>query len=482
MDFPYIIARTKKRFIDIPAILNSATPRVELFMVANFLKLGASIAVGLASFLHLNPLSSFAGVVLFVWFGIMLSVAASQVDFFLVRFQQWLTPAWRISVVLLAIVLSVEIVAVGTVLVWDAADRASMPDGARAIRYAFTLSDATALTEQATENLLSGRNPYASSNIITALNSSLEAYNKLTPLRAGAFASAFPYPTEEQLRVVWEEAIKHPEIIPVEVESKFNYPAGSFLLPAPFMALGVTDLRVVMLIFTIPALIYAAWIMAYRQRWYFALGTVLSIELWNAIYAGDISLLYLPFVLMGWLLLPRNIWLSAFFMGVAMATKQTAWFLLPFYLILSWKTRGFWKASIGGMVIGFVFFSANAPFLAADPALWFSSIMAPITDKMFPLGAGIISFVTGGVIRIESSLPFTVLEIIVLAGGILWYMRYARRYPHTGLFLAILPLFFAWRSMWDYFYYADIILLAAILTSGNTFSPKKPLSEFPVGN
>jgi hypothetical protein len=104
--------------------------------------------------------------------------------------------------------------------------------------------------------------------------------------------------------------------------------------------------------------------------------------------------------------------------------------------------------------------------------------MAPITDKMFPLGAGIISFVTGGVIRIESSLPFTVLEIIVLAGGILWYMRYARRYPHTGLFLAILPLFFAWRSMWDYFYYADIILLAAILTSGNTFSPKKPLSEF----
>ena len=172
MDFPFSFARTKRRAIDIPAILNSAAPRVQLFMVANFLKLGASIAVGLASFLHLNPLSSIAGVVLFVWFGIMLSVAASQIDFFLVRFQRWLTPAWRISVALIAIVLSVEILAVGTVLIWDAADRASMPEGARAIRYAFTLSDATALTEQATENLLSGRNPYASSNIITALNSS----------------------------------------------------------------------------------------------------------------------------------------------------------------------------------------------------------------------------------------------------------------------------------------------------------------------
>ena len=242
------------------------------------------------------------------------------------------------------------------------------------------------------------------------------------------------------------------------------------------MALGVDDLRIVILIFTIPALIYAAWTMAYKHRWYFALGTILSIELWNAIFAGDISLLYLPFVLMGWLLLPRNLWLSAVFMGVAMATKQTAWFLLPFYLILAWKTCGFWKASLGGMIIGFIFFSANLPFIAADPVLWFSSITAPITDNMFPLGAGIISFVTGGVIRIESPLPFTILEIVVLAAGILWYIRYARRYPHTGLFLAILPLFFAWRSMWDYFYYADIILLAAILTSTGKFSKPRSIS------
>jgi hypothetical protein len=50
---------------------------------------------------------------------------------------------------------------------------------------------------------------------------------------------------------------------------------------------------------------------------------------------------------------------------------------------------------------------------------------------------------------------------LVLA--IVWYYFNCRRYPDTALVLSVLPLFFAWRSLWGYFFYFDIIMLAAIL-------------------
>jgi hypothetical protein len=463
MDIRALASAVKKQASDTKSTLSSAPPRIQLFFLATFLKVGASIAVGLASFLRFQPLESAAGLVLFVWFGLMLFIAAPQADGWLIPLQRWLRPAWRISAISLAVILAVEGTAVGSVLVWNVIDRGSMPAAARAISDAFTTSDATALSEQATQNLLEGKNPYAYANIITALGASPEAYNKLTPLRAGAFADSFPYPGEEELKTVWQQAITQPDVIPPEIESKFNYPAGSFLLPAPFMALGISDMRLMYLFFTIPALAYAVKVIGRRWRWYLLLGVALSIELWNAIFAGDNSLLYLPFIMMGWLLLRRKLWLSALFMGIAAATKQTAWFFLPFYLILAWRVLGLKRATLALFIIGAVFLAANAPFIVADPGLWLSSVLAPMTDNMFPMGAGVITLVTSGTIKLSSSLPFAIMEIAVLAAGLLWYLRYAPRYPHTGLFLAVLPLYFAWRSPWDYFYFADLILLAAIL-------------------
>jgi len=51
-------------------------------------------------------------------------------------------------------------------------------------------------------------------------------------------------------------------------------------------------------------------------------------------------------------------------------------------------------------------------------------------------------------------------------------LRYCLRYPHTGPLLAVLPLFFAWRSLWPYFFYADVIILAAIIV--NEYGAKLP--------
>jgi hypothetical protein len=57
------------------------------------------------------------------------------------------------------------------------------------------------------------------------------------------------------------------------------------------------------------------------------------------------------------------------------------------------------------------------------------------------------------------------LEAAVLVGGIAWYWFKARRYPALGVVLSVLPIFFAWRSLWPYFFYTDVILLAMVIVN-----------------
>jgi uncharacterized membrane protein len=164
-------------------------------------------------------------------------------------------------------------------------------------------------------------------------------------------------------------------------------------------------------------------------------------------------------------------------MAVAISIKQIAWFFLPFYLILMFKELGPRKALSVSAIIGGFFLAANLPFILADQQLWFSSIIAPMTDRLFPTGVGVITFVLSGALDIESSLPFTIMEIVVAILAMTWYFRNCRRFPYTGPVLAVLPLFFAWRSGWSYFYYVDIIILAAILI--NEYSRKQSPTLVP---
>jgi len=101
---------------------------------------------------------------------------------------------------------------------------------------------------------------------------------------------------------------------------------------------------------------------------------------------------------------------------------------------------------------------------------------------MFPLGNGLITIVSSGLFNIQSSLPFAILEGIAFIVVILWYLRYCRRYPQTGIILAVMPPFFAWRSMFSYFFYVDIILLAYILVNDNTNRQTIPLDVNPSYN
>jgi uncharacterized membrane protein len=185
-----------------------------------------------------------------------------------------------------------------------------------------------------------------------------------------------------------------------------------------------------------------------------------NLMLWNLIGTGTIDTMYVLFVLLGWIL-RRRLWLSALFMGLAATTKQTAWLFILFYLVLLMRDMG-WKRALQSLgVIAATFILVNLPFIFDAPQAWLQGVLAPVLDPMFPKGVGLVAFSIAGILP-PSSLLFTVIEISVLILALLWYFFNCRKYPQAGLLLAVVPLFFAWRSFSCYFCFASLLIFGAV--------------------
>jgi hypothetical protein len=328
--------------------------------------------------------------------------------------------------------------------------------------------DSTALVHQASRNLVRGENPYQSANIVEALDGFNVLGDGPTPLRRGAFAESFPYPSTSLVKEVWDSTKAAPSSpLPAEFESKLCYPAGSFLVLAPFTLAGVTDMRLACLVLTLAALAVTILLLPKRFRLVFAIAALASMEIWFAIAFGETGPSFFAFVLLAWVLRKKHPWWAALLMGIAVTVKQQAWFLAPFFLIELYQTSGPRRLVKTASVIGGVFLVTNLPFLVQDPALWMNSVAAPMTDPLFPAGVGMVSLVTSGLLDIRSPLVFTFAEGAVLIGSLVWYFRNCGRYPNTAPLLAMLPLFFAWRSLSSYFMQMDILMLAGIMLGYN---------------
>jgi len=167
-------------------------------------------------------------------------------------------------------------------------------------------------------------------------------------------------------------------------------------------------------------------------------------------------------VFLGWVLVKRNLLLSAVLIGLAATTKQIAWLFALFYLVWLRRELG-WRRTLPAMtVIAPTFIIVNLPFIFDAPQAWLAGVLAPIVDPMFPSGDGIVAFSIAGILP-PNSLLFTLMEIGVLLLALVWYYRNCREYPGTGLLLAVLPLFFAWRSYSCYFYFASLLVFGVAI-------------------
>lgn len=455
----------------------AAPPRTFLMFILLALQTVAHLPVALGPD-SWRPFSIFLSVALWlVWFGVLFLVATPSTD-------HWLSPSLnRLKWVAVVVGLTLALIGVVEIVGVNLLDSGRIGTDGRGLQTAnsytqhFGYNDGTALTHAAGDQLLDGRNPYSGLAVHDAFDRFGLTGASATPLRQGEFEQTWPYPDAGKLNDVWEDRRTSGESLPVEFETRVSYPAGSFLFASPFLGMGLEDLRYFYLGCAVLAFGAILWRTG-KEAWPVVLLVALaSLEFWNDIASGGTGSLCLLFLVLGWLTMRKNLWLSASFMGLAAASKQLAWFFIPFYLILLLRTIGFKKCAQSAAVIGGCFLILNLAFIVDDPGNWFSSVFAPMIDPMFPRGVGLVNLSLAGIVPEGSHLMYAVAEILVFGLCLVAYYLCCRRYPNAGLVLAVLPLFFAWRSYSAYLYPAAILVFAAVMADWKGHSHQSPSSD-----
>ncbi|HLJ67645.1 MAG TPA: hypothetical protein VKX16_09845 [Chloroflexota bacterium] len=323
-------------------------------------------------------------------------------------------------------------------------------------------NDGAAMDLYAARQVVHGHDPYLKTNIVYALAQIDAPATTTTPLMDGQFRGARAYPSPDAIeRVFLNDLQREPRQIPPEFESKYNYPAGSFLFILPFVWAGMRDMR---LLYVVAVLVLGAYLWRRSSRALRPLVPLLllaNVPLIVMTAGGQPDPLYGLFLALAFAEWPgrRS---SPIFMGLAVSIKQLAWFFAPFYLLLVVRNLGWREALRRLAVMSAIFAVTNLPFVVQGPAQYAASISAPMSDPMFPLGVGVIALFVGNLVPMLPKIVFTLGELG--SWGLSTVLGTRFRVPAAGLVvLGAFPLFFAWRSLTSYFYLVPLMALAVLL-------------------
>jgi hypothetical protein len=320
-------------------------------------------------------------------------------------------------------------------------------------------NDAIALNECAARLFLAGQDPYRDLDVYTCYAVLGIGADRTTPLRQGLFARDGFYPSDSELDTVW--AIEsHQSQQQVEFESKPSYPALSFVLIAPWVALG-WDTNALYILCLAAAMLLVLVRAPTGLRPFVLSGLLGAASLAAFTVSGSADLLYALPLVAAWLWREKR-W-SGLLFGVACATKQMAWFFAPFYLVAVLSRHG-WRVALRRAVeAAAVFAIANLPFIVMDPKAWIAGVSAPVADPMFPRGAGLIFLTLNGLLQLWPPLVYTGLELAAFAVCVAVAWRTRRSSPELGMVLALVPLFFAYRSLFSYFFLLPLFAFASLV-------------------
>jgi uncharacterized membrane protein len=122
-----------------------------------------------------------------------------------------------------------------------------------------------------------------------------------------------------------------------------------------------------------------------------------------------------------------------------------------------------WREGVRRAVIAAaVFVATNLPFILWHPADWLEGVTTPLSEPMFPRGAGVIFLGTNGGLPLLPATAYLAMEALCafICLAVAWRSR--RTSPELGVVLALVPLFFAWRSLFSYFFLVPLFAAVAV--------------------
>ncbi len=239
---------------------------------------------------------------------------------------------------------------------------------------------------------------------------------------------------------------KVPEALLVTAPSEdaFGYPAGSFLLPAPLVALGLPNLRLLYGLAQI-ALVVFALARAPQALKPITLAVATTIAGLSFLFAGEgYNDILLAWLLLGaWLLRDRPL-LGSLALGLGLAFKQAAWPFLPFYLIVLHRRHGLTPALRGAALSLGLFLLLNAPWALTAPDAWARGLLAPASVATLPIPA--------------------LLALTGFGLAIAVFCRWRSLWERAALALPWTPLWFTWASQFSLFHTLPLVFLTAAVS------------------
>ncbi len=223
--------------------------------------------------------------------------------------------------------------------------------------------------------------------------------------------------------------------------TQVSYPAGSFLLEAPAMALGfhheLADWTDLVAWLATGILLFV--LLPVGLRWLAAL-VLMAPAFVGAFSGGGTDALFLPFLVVAVWRWDRfgagrgagtASWIGPLALGVACSVKQTPWFCLPLLVIglgLEARRRGEapWRVPARYLVevVG-VFAACNLPFVIWGPRAWADGLLLPFTKPLVADGQGLVTLgihgLTGGVVLPLLSVAAALAYVALVAAFAVWY-------------------------------------------------------------
>jgi hypothetical protein len=239
----------------------------------------------------------------------------------------------------------------------------------------------------------------------------------------------------------------------------FNYPALSFLVPAPFVALGLADLRALYLAEIVGLVLVLVRQARIPWRPLVTAAVVGNSVIWRQNVVAGADPLWAVLAIFSFVFL-RSRWASPILLGLACATRQPAWFFVPFYLLLIWKREGGRSAARRAGIVAVAAILPNLPFFLWSPDDFIEGVGAPMLGALQPYGVGLIRFGVDGVLPLLPRGVYGALSLVAMAGLLIVLWRNWRRIPLSALVFPSVVLWFAWRSLQNYFGFAGILALS----------------------
>lgn len=226
-----------------------------------------------------------------------------------------------------------------------------------------------------------------------------------------------------------------------------------FAIPFYFLSLsffGFFDARIPLLFLFLGLLALGSFLVRQRrEKLLFLILLAFNPAMLPYILEGRSDMFMFPFLFLGFFLLEKRRYaLSGVPIGLAFATKQSAWPLFPFYILfLFFKTKGISKTLVSLVVFIFTFALITLPFLAWDPkAFWDSTIgyLSGSTSNSYPVsgyGLGSLLHQLGVIKDVYAYYPFQIWQALLAIPLFILLARLLKNKPTVSRLILFYGIF-----------------------------------------